>query len=133
MCLASTGSMAMSLTMFLYGAFVFVGSSSAPGFGMNEFVHAPDIGPVVECHQMPRDVAAQTFPLAKRSWLIVVDSSSVPPTRLPGCENVPVRGFASRYTPVPAYEVPPVFASPVAYHSAPEPSSSTVPDESEGS
>src|SRR5215213_7022310 len=82
---------------------------------------------------MPRSVAAQTWPLAKRIELMVVDSSSFPPTRSLA-ENVPLAGFARRYTPVPTYEVPPVFASPVAYQSEPSAAfSSRSPVESVGS
>src|SRR2546429_6760089 len=112
--------MAMSLVMFLYGAF---GSlACAPpgrydGFGANSSVHGPD-RVVAECVHTPREVAAQTLSPAKRSALMVVDSSSAPPTRPPG-ENSSWRGARSAPTPVPTYEGPPGLGPPVADHTRP--------------
>jgi hypothetical protein len=44
-----------------------------------------------------------------------------------------VTGFASRYTPEPTYDVPPVLASPVAYQREPSPASWRSPPLSDGS
>src|SRR5258707_14829292 len=78
------GSTARSLTMFLYAAFAL--PASAPpgrnvGFGANARVHGPE-SVLSAWYQTPRRVAAQTRPWpSKRSALMVVLSSSVPPTR----------------------------------------------------
>src|SRR5437773_1819099 len=54
-----------------------------PGFAANASVHEP-VNVVAECHHTPRKVAAQTRvrSLLKRRRPIVVDSSSLPPTRV---------------------------------------------------
>src|SRR3954462_2812724 len=81
---------------------------------------------------MPRLVAANTWPPPQRSRPTVVASTSLPPPRGVG-ENVPVTGFASRYTPEPTYDVPPVLASPIAYQSEPSPASCRSPPLRDGS
>src|SRR4051794_16197264 len=58
----------------------------------------------------------------KRILRMLVDSSSLPPTRLNG-ENLPCAGSASTNTPAPVKVSEAVLASPVAYQSRPEPSS----------
>src|SRR5678816_3316796 len=94
---ASFGSIAMSLTMFLYGAFVRLESliepkpvcvveyacrlaGRYPGFGAKASFRAPVVV-VRECDQTPRSVATQTVFAENRIALMVVDSSSSPPTR----------------------------------------------------
>src|SRR6478736_9041308 len=111
-CLGSLGSTATSLTMFLYAASVApegtfpaqllpAGTSTVPAssliwgiqdmFGAKPKVHAEEPPPAA-WYQMPRLVAANTTPCPGRTRPMVVDSSSLPPTRSPGAK-VPVRGF----------------------------------------
>ena len=120
-CLGFFGSTAMSLTMFLYAALVApedvlplqsapAGTSTVPAsslicgiqlmLGAKPKVQAPDLLPAA-WYQMPRLVAANTFePPPKRIRPIVVDSSSLPPTRSVGAKLATL-GFARRYTPAP--------------------------------
>ena len=67
------------------------------GFGAYESVHWLESG-AVEWDQTPRRVAAHTLFPPKRSRPIVVDSSSVPPTRVHVVFDV---GFVSTKTPAP--------------------------------
>src|SRR6476661_7765101 len=93
-------------------------------FGAKWKVQAPVLV-LSSCDQIPRLVAAHTRPPPKRIRPIVVDSSSLPPTRS-AMVKLPVRGLARRNTPAPEYAVPPVLASPSAYHSEPS-SSAAIP------
>ena len=58
-------------------------SAGCPGSARTPSFQAPVLVAVV-CHQTPRSVAAQTFYRSRRSAAapIVVDSSSLPPTRV---------------------------------------------------
>src|SRR4051812_7117227 len=95
------GSIATSFAMFLYGAFVVESDEPVPiaaasdavcAYGLSEAGRFSGCGAydsvqvlvvsVRLCDQTPRSVAAHTFELEKRSFPIVVDSSSVPPTRV---------------------------------------------------
>src|SRR4051794_14257401 len=119
-CLGSLGSTAMSLTMFLYAAFVApdaaepaqlepAGTSTEPPsslicgiqlmLGAKAKVQAAE-PPPAPWYQMPRLVAAKTTPEPGRMRPMVVDSSSLPPTRSPGAK-LPVRGLPSWKTPAP--------------------------------
>src|SRR6476469_7526039 len=106
----------MSLTMFLYAALVGpdavspdqfepAGTSTLPAssvicgihdmFGAKPKVQAPSLLPAA-WYQTPRLVAAKTVePPQKRSRPMVVDSSSLPPTRSEGAK-VPAVGVARR-------------------------------------
>src|SRR5437660_1454057 len=114
---AFVGSIATSFAMFLYGALVVddeepVPIASASGvvcaYGFSEAGRFSGCGAydsvqllVVSlrlCDQTPRRVAAHTFESEKRSFPIVVDSSSVPPTRV---QRVLVVGLLRTYTPEP--------------------------------
>src|SRR5213596_1929879 len=112
------GSTATSFAMFLYGAFVSdevdepnvapaicepgaVYACSADGrfagLGANASVHGPEVLDASWDHT-PRRVAPHTLPPPKRRLPIVVDSSSLPPTRVQLVELV---GLSSTYTPAP--------------------------------
>src|SRR6478672_7608345 len=119
-CLGFWGSTAMSLTMFLYAALVGpeevlppqllpAGTSTLPAsslisgiqlmLGANPKVQAPALVPAA-WYQMPRLVAAKTVEPPQRTRPIVVDSSSLPPTRSVGAKEPDV-GLARRKTPAP--------------------------------
>src|SRR6476469_6567857 len=120
-CLGFLGSTAMSLTMFLYAALVGpevvlppqllpAGTSTFPApslisgiqlmLGANPKVQAPALVPAA-WYQMPRLVAAKTVePPPQRTRPMVVDSSSLPPTRSVGAK-APDVGLSRRKTPAP--------------------------------